>query len=383
MSTSRVHPVIWWAWRDLGRHPAQALLVSLGLCALLLMTSLTLLVSRGVQRRAVRMARSGPSLVVTQVALGSWVPMDDSAVETISGITGVTQAYPRVWTVAQTERGPITVMGLDAPTARALSIADVAPPAPDQVVLGSLFGSTAGDSISLRGPSSGEVTLHVRQVLPEHAPAALGDVALVHMQVARTLASIPEGKVRDIAALVFHEDEAEVLRPEIRSALGRPVRMVTRTEASGGWQAAVSGASGLASLVGVPALLALLILVAGAARDTLARRTEVGLLRSLGWSTSDLLRVQLARGLVLALPAVLVSQSGALVLASLPATRWMGARLLGWQDLPVRPLLDPAGSVAVICMALALVALPWLMAMLLPVLSSASADPVDMMQEVP
>jgi hypothetical protein len=138
---------------------------------------------------------------------------------------------------------------------------------------------------------------------------------------------------------------------------------------------------GLAAFAAAPAILALVVLVAGAVRDRLARRREVGLLKALGWTTRDVVTLQLARAIVLAVPATALGLAGATALVLWPGAVWPGALLFGWTSAP--PLLAPGvgGALTVLVETAALVLVPWIAATLAPAVAGATTDPGAMLAE--
>ena len=134
----------------------------------------------------------------------------------------------------------------------------------------------------------------------------------------------------------------------------------------------------------VPALLALTLIVAGTVRERMSRRFEIGLLKSLGWLTGDIVRLQVYRALFLGLPATALGILVASGLVFWPGASWPAELLLGWNDRPLHLYLNPGGAVPVFLEIGVLSLAPFLGAVLWPTLRGAAADPEDLLrQEIP
>jgi ABC-type antimicrobial peptide transport system permease subunit len=130
----------------------------------------------------------------------------------------------------------------------------------------------------------------------------------------------------------------------------------------------------------VPALLAMVLLVLTVLRSRAGSRRELGLYKALGWTTADLVALQLARSLLTGVPAVLAGLAVAWTLALGRGITWPGTLLLGWST-PPPPLTLQAGGAAVVALTVAaLVLVPLTLASLLPAVRSANADPDDLLR---
>jgi ABC-type lipoprotein release transport system permease subunit len=233
------------------------------------------------------------------------------------------------------------------------------------------------DVITLQnGPRT--LTCRVVGRLPPRAGSAVQDIVLVSAADARTLLDLAPGYASDLAADVFHPDEAQALLPELAAAFPWPVRITTRGETLGFYQAEFANRGTLGYFVALPSLLALILLVLAVIRQGRGRRHEAGLLKCLGWTTGDIVRLQIYRALVVGVPAASGGMAAAWLLALLPGARWAGTLLFGWRHLPPQLYLDSGGALLVLLEIGALVLLPCLAAVLWSALQTAAVDPWEL-----
>jgi ABC-type lipoprotein release transport system permease subunit len=226
----------------------------------------------------------------------------------------------------------------------------------------------------------GAVTVDARGRFPAEADLATHDLVLLHPRDARTLLGLAPGAASDLALTVFHPEEAQALRPELVRAYPWPVQIVTREETRKHYAAAFGRRGGLASVLFLPGAVTLALLVAVVVRQQIGGRRRVGLLRALGWTSRDIIALQVAKSLLVGAPAVAVGLTAAYGLVYGLAPHWAGYFLLGWQQSsPVLPLASGFAGPVFLEVAGLLLA-PYLAAVMWSSLHQAAADPQDLLR---
>ncbi|HSM74938.1 MAG TPA: FtsX-like permease family protein, partial [Desulfobacterales bacterium] len=337
MKPPHPNPLLLWAARDVIRRPAPALLMAAALALLLIVGGTVLLLGQGLSQTARRLLAHGPDLVVRRLNAGGWAPLPAAeALAAARGVPGVTRAQARVWGVAAGPAGPLMVIAWGSATlppggdGGALAV-----PRPGEALLGP--GVDAGPD-PRRLPLAAAATLEFQPLgrLTAETDLLSQDVVLVHPADARRLLGLAPGEVVDLAVEVFHAEEAAALLPELAAAFPWPVRITARSEAVGLYAGGLARRGGLMLIAGIPAVLALVLVVAGAVREAVGRRREVGLLKALGWTTGDVVRLQVYRALLIALPAACLGMLAAYALVLRPGVSWPGSLLFGWRTAPPR-----------------------------------------------
>jgi hypothetical protein len=370
-----------WAARDAARHPGETLLAAFTLSALVAWIATVLLLTHALESTARKMLETGPSLVVRRVSPGGWVPIPaGESVRVARAVPGVTRARARVWGLVSSPSGPVTAVGIGQHDRRDWK--DIAPvpfPGRGEAVAGPGVPAEDGDAaLVLAGART--MSFKVSARLPPKSGLTAHDIVVLHAEDARLLLGLPEGHASDLALDVFHPGEEEAILPDLAEAFPWPVRITTRSETVGLYSGGTARRGGIALVLAAPAILAAALLVAGSARDRVGRRREVGLLKAMGWTTGDVVRLHLLRAAATGLPATALGLFAAYLLVLRPGVSWPGALLFGWHGRPPGMHLSPSGAWLILLEVAALAFVPWLAAHLWPSIRGSAADPQEMIQ---
>jgi hypothetical protein len=294
------------------------------------------------------------------------VPVD--AVTEARAVRGVTRAQARVWGVASIDDSTVTVMGVqrDTPTMKMA-------PGRGQAWFGPSTSVLEGDRVTLR--AAGELQVVAQGVLPSEVGLVGDDLVFLDPDDARSLLGLAPETCSDLALWVYHDGEAEALRPDLKAALSFPSVIVTRDETLGASRAQIEHAAGLRTALLVPALLALILLATAVVRLQLGGRREMALLKTLGWTTTDLVRLHGFRALLVAVPAAGIGSALAYAVVFVPELDWARGLIYGWLDAGPTLVLTTRGALTTLVQVVALTVAPFLAAATLPVLGLAGSDP--------
>lgn len=374
----RPSPMMVWAARELLRRPLVVLLLFAGLSATVALVGLLLLYSQSMTRTCTGLLNDAPAVVVRRVNAGGWTPMPVAeGLDHASQVPGVLQPRARVWGVALSEDGSgLTVVGRKTSD----NWPDAVPlPQPGQAVLGPGFGKGGDpDHVILRGRV--DLTLKVTGRLPVDSGLAAHDVAVVHEDDARRLLGLASGQASDLALDVFRVEEVDAVCRELADAFPWSIQISTRQSRMELCLGTVAQRSGIGLAALVPALLAVVCLVMATGVLGSRRRREMGLLKALGWTGTDIFRMQ-AYGLgLLAAAGAAAGLATAYGLLYVPGmTVWLNT-LYGWSGPAVLLAPAPAALFGAFGMTVLLVAVPFMVAGLWAARDAALADPGDLLQ---
>jgi hypothetical protein len=396
MKLSRFRTLLWWAARDLLRRPGRAVLLGGCLCTLSLVAAVPLLLTQALTDTARELLAAGPSLVVRRVNAGGWAPLPAAEAQARArAVVGVTRARARVWGAVAGPGGPVTVVGVgDRETKGDAAAPDH--PRPDQgAELTSLIARSPGRGEALVGPGlsalgAGAIQLtgftsrsfKVVGVLPDSTSMVAHDLVLLQVADARAMLGLEPGAASDLAVDVFHQEEAEAIVGDLSAAFDFPVQISRRSAARSRYALGAWRRGGLVALAGVPALLALALLVVALLQQAGRERREVGLLKALGWGTGEIVAWRMLQATLVGLPATVLGLLTATVLVFLPGVTWPGAWLLAWTGPPPPLTLLPTGATLVVVEVAALVLVPFAAATLIGVVHNATATPDALLDEV-
>jgi len=364
-----------WALRDILRRPIESLLLAAAMISTIAIVGTLLLFPRAVYDTVDRLLKAAPAIVVRRIGAGGWQPLPiRQAVQAAGTVPGVIAATPRIWGIVNGPAGPLTIIGV-APGIIAPAYKDLLPrlPRPGQAIVGP--GVAAGgfaDRLQLEGALRG--TYRVIGRLPDKTGLFTQDLVLLNAQDARQLIGLPDGYASDLAVEVFHEQEQDAILADLAAAFPWPVRCVTRRQSAGMYAGFSNRGSTLNTITAIPAVLAVCLLVAVNIRRSMGRQSDLGIMKALGWTTGDIVRLQLYRALAVGLPSAAIGACLSYFLVCWPGTQWLGRIFLDWQTIPPRLYLAPQGAVTVLLEVAGLVLAPVIGSALAPAARAATAD---------
>lgn len=224
-------------------------------------------------------------------------------------------------------------------------------------------------------------SIKISGLLPVGAATVIHDVLLLHTDDCRAILGIPQGEASDLVVDVYHESEEQAIVADLAAALPWPVQIVTRTDMVSVYRGGLSRRGGIGLLLIVPALLSLLLLVVSMLKQGFDSRKEMGILKSIGWTSRDIARCHLWKAVLLGLPAVLFGAILAYAMIFTPAVSWIAVLFFGWQGTPPEFVFSSQGSLSLLVMVSCLVFFPFLAAVIGPVLLSSTSDPVELIRK--
>ena len=369
-------PLLAWAVKEIGRQPLFALLLFGALASTTLLMALVLLCGQALNAACAHRMAQSPAVLVQRPGAGGWMAMPvNASLSRVAQVAGVLRPRMRIWgSVDGPAQERVTVIGATQDLHARLP--GGVTPVRGQVWIGP--GVKLADRaalVSLQGCRS--LTLAVSGRLPTDSDMVLYNSLVLHVDDARTLLGLNSDQASDMALDVFHEAEAAALRSDLAAAFDWPVQITTRAEVSARCLADIARRSGWMVLSMVPALLAIALLVVAIGAWGRRQRWEMGLLKALGWTGGDLLRLQLYQGMAIGLPAVAVGAASALALLFSPGIAWLMRRLFDWSGPAPSLYLTFKGTAGAFCLILVMTGLPYMAAVFQIGRQGAEADPAD------
>uniref|UniRef100_UPI00155DC9E3 FtsX-like permease family protein n=1 Tax=Desulfosarcina cetonica TaxID=90730 RepID=UPI00155DC9E3 len=175
----------------------------------------------------------------------------------------------------------------------------------------------------------------------------------------------------------------QAIQADLAAALPWPVRITDRSSSALDFHTRALRQGAVGMLAGVPALLALLLIVTAVVVERRGNRAHQALLKSMGWTTGDLVRLQVFQALIIATPALLGGMAAAVGMVFWPPLAGITARwITGGQMLPML-VLDSHGAGLIVLEIIAMVGLPYLAAVFLTTLRAAAGDPGTDLESTP
>lgn len=345
-------------------------------------------ITQAIRGEAMDSVRSFPDIAVSQLRAGRPTTVSVAEQASIAHISGVAAVRGRVWGYLFLDAIAANVVVVGWPTGRETEVERAlgqALPAIRSsterwVILGDAvakaFGAHSNDELELGGS-----IFRVAAQFSAQTSIVSADTLLMSDRDARTLLHLTERESTDIAVYVPNPDEVQTVAQKIARELPG-ARVLTRTDVARLYELTYNGRGGILFLALIPTLLALLILawdrLTGLSVD---QRKEIAVLKTVGWSTEEILRVRLVEALLLATAAWVFATLFAGIYVDVLGAPGLLNVLLGWSSL--RPTLGPLHTgFAVNTLAIvALVLAPWMVIAVIPAWRSASIEPAEVLQE--
>ncbi len=371
-----------WAFRDLLRRPLEALLFGITLTVAVAILGTLLLFPRAVHDTLNTLLKSTPSIILRRADATGFSPMPvQTSVGVAENVVGVVSVRPRIWGLVNGPQGQLTIVGvLKDKMSKALADQLTRLPDPGQVIIG--FGVSTGlsaDTLQLEGVLS--QTYQVIDRLPEKTSLFTHDLVLMDPDDARQLIGLPKDYASDLAIDVFHDNEQEAILSDLIASFPWPVKCVTRLQSQGLSAGRWNRGRALVTIAVIPAVLALCLLVAVNTRKSMGRRSDLGIMKAMGWTTGDIVVFQLYRELFVCLPSAAVGICLSFLLVYGPGAGWLADFFLGWKTIPPSLYLETTGAATVVLEVTALMVVPVIASAFLPVLKGATADVHGMIQD--
>ncbi len=334
-----------------------------------------LLFAHALRRESRAVLRDVPELLVQRVVAGRHDLLPEAWVSQVAAIRGVAGARGRLWGYYYDplSRANYTVMVPERFWGER-----------GQLVLGSGVARARevgpGDKLPLKAADGGYLTLVVREVVPAESALVAADLLLVGEEDYRALFGVPPGTFTDVAVSVRNAKEVQTVAGKVTRLLPSS-RPITRSEIVRTYDSIFDWRSGLVVVVLAGALLAFVIVAWDKASGLSAEeKREIGILKAIGWETSDVLLLKVWEGAVVSLAAFAIGVLGAYVHVFLGDVALLGPVLRGWSTLYPEFRLVPHVDPYQVATLFFLTVVPYTVATVVPCWRAATIDPDSVMR---
>jgi len=374
------YPLLLWAAREILRRPGRNLLLLACLVSLTFLIATALLFSRALDRTWSRLMDQAPDLIVRRVDAGGWAPIPvAAALASAAAVPGSLDPTPRLWGVVPGPQGPVTVTASTGPLSASVLRA-LTPPDRGQAVVGSGLTDFIQDE---RLVLDNRLELEVIGTFPAESGLATHDIVWAAPPDVRQLLGIPPGHASDLAVYLFHRQEEEAIREDLAASFPWPVRVVGRSDSSWRHHTQAIRMGGMAVVACVPAVLAMVLIVTATAAAGSSGQPQWGLLKAMGWTTGNIVRLQVIQAAVVGIPAVTLALALAHAAVFHPPTAGIAAMWIGGGHHLPELAFDHDGAAVMMLEIAALVMLPYLAAVYLATVKGVARDPFHLLQENP
>jgi len=324
---------------------------------------------QSVKREAASLLTDSPDIIVQRLMAGRHDLIPTAYMEKVAGIRGVSGITPRLWGYYY---DPVfganyTVMAHDGDDTGS-----------GQIVVGQGVAKNQrvneGDMISLRSASGTPLLMTVSRVMPQTSELVSADLLLMSSADFRIMFDFPMAAATDLAITAANQRELVTIAGKIAEILP-DTRPILKSEILRTYDSIFDWRGGMMVIILAVAILAFVIFAWDKASGLSAEeRREIGILKSIGWETGDILFLKFWEGIVVSLTAFLVGTILAYGHVYLFSAPLFAQAMKGWSvlypDFRLTPLID-AYQLSILFF---LTILPYTVATIIPSWLAATVD---------
>jgi len=367
---SRQRNIIDFAISSLVRRKVKNLsLLAVYTLVVFVMASLIFFV-QSLKREASLILKGAPDMVVQRTIAGRHDLIPDDYAKRIAAIRGVSGVTPRRWGYYYDP-----VFGANY----TLMVPPDNPPEPGTIRIGAgvsrILGARAGDMLPLKSAAGPPLLLQVGKVFPAESELVASDLICLSPEDFQAMFNLPHGFATDLAVSVANPRELVTVATKIAEQFPG-TRPILKSEMLRTYDSLFDWRGGLMVVTLAAALLSFIIFAWDKAAGLSAEeRREIGILKSIGWETADVLLLKFWEGIAISLTAFLVGIVLAYGHVFFFSASLFEHALKGWAVLYPRFRLVPAIDAYQLTILFFLAVLPYTAATIIPSWLAATVDP--------
>lgn len=351
------------------RRTKNLSLLAMYMLVIFLLASLLFFVS-ALKREATIILSDAPDLVVQRLIAGRQDLIPKIYAEEIAKIRGVSEVQPRLWGYYFDSWNGVnyTIMASDDPSLR-----------PGKASVGSgvarSMGMNVGNMFPLRAQAKIPLILEVDNIFLSRSDLRAADMIVITQGDFQQLFNFPNGQATDLAVTVGNAKELSTVASKIAS-LYPDSRPILKSEIQRTYQSIFDWRGGMALLILASTVISFIIFALDKATGLSAEeRKEIGILKSIGWETSDVLLLKFWEGVVISLTAFVVGVILAYAHVFFLSAPLFAQALKGWSMLYPRFQLVPVVDLYQLVVLFFFTVAPYTAVTIIPCWRAATIDP--------
>jgi len=372
-------------------HKHRSKHIAVFLIATLLVTLLAsfMFLSGSIKYDALTALHEQPDFTIQKIEAGRSVDIPVSLIDTFSDIKGVSYVAPRVFGRYFTPdtKHYFTIIGVDffdeqlvKWISRLYKDIDVkAFLQKDQMIVGNavmkyMKAHYYDTYFNFTTPKGKEKKVFVYKTLPKNSNLISSDFILMDINLAREILGISPDKATDIILNVPNPAERDNVKFKLLS-LNYDTRIITKKELQKTYENLFNYKGGLFLLGFILSLITfMLILYQRYAMINSSEKKEIAILRAVGWSIKDVIRLKISETLVIALFAFLIGVIVAYFYVFVAQAPLLKEVFLGFGNLPVDVTFTPVIDFGMLSSMFLFFIVPFVASVLIPVWKIAITD---------
>ncbi len=326
--------------------------------------------THSIRREAALILKDAPELVVQKLVAGRQDLISGSYIDKIAGIRGVASARGRLWGYYF---DPLVGANYT------LMVPESDQPGPGSIIIGDAIASSRkvsrGDILAFRSHTGEPMLFQVEGTLSAESALVSADLILLSEDDFRELFGIPRPLVTDIALRAGNPRELGVIARKITQALP-DARPIMRAEILRTYDSVFNWRGGAMIIMLLVVVLSFINFAWDKASGLSAEeKREIGILKAIGWETSDVIMMKFWEGVAISFSAFLLGILLAYTHVYLASSSLFEPFLKGWSVLYPEFRLTPYIDAYQISTLFFLTVLPYTVATIIPSWRAATIDP--------
>lgn len=325
---------------------------------------------QALKQEAGLLLKEAPDMVVQRMAAGRHDLIPTGYAEPISAIRGVTAVSPRLWGYYYDK-----VFGANY----TLLVPEKPLVEPGNILIGAGVARNQriqiNDMITLNTAGNVPLLLTIQGIYPASSELISSDLIVLSADDFQTMFNLPAGHATDLAVTVANPRELITVASKIAERFP-DTRPILKSEILRTYDSIFEWRGGMMVVVLAMAILSFIIFAWDKATGLSAEeRKEIGILKSIGWETSDVLLLKLWEGVVISLSAFLTGVVLAYGHVFFFSAAMFQHALKGWSVIYPQFKLTPVIDAYQLSILFFLTVLPYTAATIVPAWLAATVPP--------
>jgi ABC-type lipoprotein release transport system permease subunit len=356
------------------RKRKNAALVFVYMLVVFLLASVVFFV-QSMKTESAAVLKDAPDLIIQRMVAGRYETIPVSYLEPVRSIRGVNSVRTRLWGYYYDP-----VVGANY----TLMVPENTDLASGKIIVGEGVSRVrlinAGDTMEFRTYAGEVIDLEIQGTLSSESEMVSSDLILVTEQDFRRLFGVPSGFATDLAVRIRNPREIPTVALKAAGLLP-DTRQILKDEILRTYDAVFDWRGGILIIILSGVLMAFGILAWDKASGLSSEeRREIGILKAIGWETSDVLLMKFWEGMAVSLTSFFMGVMLAYVHIYFASAALFEPVLKGWSVLYPRFRMTPSMDVFELSVLFFLSVVPYTVATIIPAWKAATSDPDTVMR---
>lgn len=369
----------------------------------------TMFFTHSIKKEASLILKGAPEIVVQKIVAGRHDLLPVSYIDTIKNIRGVAAVESRLWgyyydslvsanytlltppangssadAIKSSAKTTVVESESGADNSKPLFELNGAVLEPGTLIIGNgiarLRDIGKGDYMPFRAFDGNVLNFKIAGTLSSQSELVSSDLMLITGEDFRKLFGIDNSNVTDVTVAVNNPSEVEMVASKIRKRLPE-ARPIIRDEILRTYDSIFNWRGGMMIVIFSAAVLAFVIFAWDKASGLSAgERREIGILKAVGWETSDIIQMKFWEGAMVSLTAFFTGVIMAYVHVFFTGSLVFEPALKGWSSLYPNFELTPFVNLEQLTTLFFLTVVPYTVATIVPIWRAATIDPDSAMR---